>query len=102
MWGRLPTCAAVDYRRRPVPHAAVGRLTIGRSLPSCPTNLPRRLYLGLGQVADDQVLLYLVYHDLIGLLCLASVELDRFVDVLVLLFRQLIVGHHPDGVLVLL
>src|SRR5450759_917903 len=33
----LTTCAAVDYRRRPAANAAVGRLTIGRSLPSCPT-----------------------------------------------------------------
>ena len=37
MWGRLATCAAVDYRRRSVTSVAVGRLTIGRSLPSCPT-----------------------------------------------------------------
>src|ERR1035437_8493747 len=37
MWGRLITCAAVDYRRRSPANAAVGRLTIGRSLPSCPT-----------------------------------------------------------------
>src|SRR5450759_567011 len=37
MWGRLITCAAVDYRRRAVANAEVGRLTIGRSLPSCPT-----------------------------------------------------------------
>src|ERR1035441_10044560 len=37
MWGRLSTCAAVGYRRGPVADAEVGRLTIGRSLPSCPT-----------------------------------------------------------------
>src|ERR1019366_5963011 len=41
MWGRLTTCAAVDYRRRSAADAGVpsgsGRLTIGRSLPSCPT-----------------------------------------------------------------
>src|ERR1039458_10762115 len=37
MWGRLSTCAAVGYRRRMAANAAVGRLTIGRSLPSCPT-----------------------------------------------------------------
>ena len=37
MWGRLPTCAAVGYRRRSAANVAVGRLTIGRSLPSCPT-----------------------------------------------------------------
>src|ERR1039458_9844512 len=44
MWGRLPTCAAVGYRRRSAAKAAVGRLTIGRSLPSCPTrfHLPVR------------------------------------------------------------
>src|ERR1019366_13509 len=35
--GRLATCAAVAYRRRTAANAAVGRLTIGRSLPSCPT-----------------------------------------------------------------
>src|SRR5208282_507974 len=34
---RLPACAAVDYRRCVVQTRAVGRLTIGRSLPSCPT-----------------------------------------------------------------
>jgi ABC-type lipoprotein release transport system permease subunit len=34
MWGRLTTCAAVDYRRRSAANAAVDRLTIGRSLPS--------------------------------------------------------------------
>src|ERR1035437_1184118 len=37
MWGRLATCAAVGYRRRSAANALVGRLTIGRSLPSCPT-----------------------------------------------------------------
>ena len=37
VWGRLTTCAAVGYRRRSAAHAAVGRLTIGRSLSSCPT-----------------------------------------------------------------
>src|ERR1035437_9693258 len=37
VWGRLLTCAAVGYRRRSDANAAVGRLTIGRSLPSCPT-----------------------------------------------------------------
>src|ERR1019366_7244543 len=37
LWGRLATCAAVVYRRRTAANAAVGRLTIGRSLPSCPT-----------------------------------------------------------------
>src|ERR1019366_8652908 len=41
MWGRLITCAAVDYRRRPPANAGVpsgsGRLTIGCSLTSCPT-----------------------------------------------------------------
>src|ERR1019366_6049351 len=36
-WGRLTTCAAVGYRRRFAAHAAVGRLTIGRSLSSSPT-----------------------------------------------------------------
>src|ERR1039458_605822 len=38
MWSRLSTCAAVGYRRRPTADAEVGRLTIGRSLPSCPTS----------------------------------------------------------------
>src|ERR1017187_7335087 len=42
MWGRLATCAAVGYRRRPAANAGVrsgsGRLTTGRSLPSCPTS----------------------------------------------------------------
>src|ERR1019366_9641298 len=37
MWGRLTTCAAVDYRRRSAANEAGGRLTIGPSLPSCPT-----------------------------------------------------------------
>src|ERR1017187_6175678 len=37
MWGRLPTCAAVVYRRRSPANAAVGRLPIGRRIPSCPT-----------------------------------------------------------------
>src|ERR1035437_405054 len=37
VWGRLATCAAVGYRRRSAASAAVGRLPIGRSLPSCPT-----------------------------------------------------------------
>src|SRR5450756_2946483 len=37
MWGRLTTCTAVGYRRRPAANVAVGRLSIGRSLPSCPT-----------------------------------------------------------------
>src|ERR1035441_5936195 len=37
LWGRLATCAAVGYRRRTAANEAVGRLTIGRSLPSCPT-----------------------------------------------------------------
>src|ERR1035438_4185184 len=40
-WGRLSTCAAVGYRRCPVPARGIpsgsGRLTIGRSLPNCPT-----------------------------------------------------------------
>src|ERR1017187_2753633 len=67
-----------------------------------PAPLPRRLYLRRGQVADDQVLLHLVDHDLIRLARLAAIELYRFVDVLVLLFRQLVVGHHFDRVLVLL
>src|ERR1019366_7263797 len=38
MWGRLTTCAAVDYRRWSGANGAGGRLTIGRSLPSCPTS----------------------------------------------------------------
>jgi len=37
MWGRLAACAAVGYRRSVVQARAVGRLTIGCSLPSCPT-----------------------------------------------------------------
>jgi hypothetical protein len=48
MWGRLVTCAAVDYRRRSAARAAVGRLTIGRSLPSCPTT-SLALALGAGR-----------------------------------------------------
>src|ERR1035438_4258103 len=39
LWGRLPTCAAVDYRRPSVANAAESRLTIGRRLPTCPTEL---------------------------------------------------------------
>src|ERR1039457_1231597 len=64
--------------------------------------LPAGLFLRRGEVADDHVLLHLVDDDLVGLLCLAGVELDRFVDVLVLLFGQLVVGIDFDGVLVLL
>src|ERR1019366_5190278 len=44
-WGRLLTCAAVGYRRCPVQSRGVpsgsGRLTIGRSLASCPTSESR-------------------------------------------------------------
>ena len=39
MWGRLAACAAVGYRRSVEQAHAVGRLTIGCSLPSCPTRL---------------------------------------------------------------
>src|ERR1019366_8510475 len=61
MWGRLTTCAAVDYRRRPAANAAVGRLTIGRSLPSCPT---RRVYLAM-QFSSSTALLTVM-------ICIAS------------------------------
>src|ERR1022692_2819481 len=37
LWSRLTTCAAGGYRRRTAARAIVGRLTIGRSLTSCPT-----------------------------------------------------------------
>src|ERR1039458_1039858 len=47
MWGRLATCAAVGYRRRPATDAAVGRLPIVRSLASCPT----RSHLPVGEPA---------------------------------------------------
>src|ERR1022692_2834571 len=52
MWGRLTTCAAVDYRRRFAASAAVGRLTIGRSLPSCPTTLALLLLFAGGAWAQ--------------------------------------------------
>src|ERR1035441_421964 len=46
MWGSLAACAAVGYCRRPLPArrapSGSGRLTIGRSLPSCPTRAPDR------------------------------------------------------------
>src|SRR5450759_3984266 len=44
MWGRLPTCAAVDYRRSSAANAAVGRLPIGRRIPSCPTTSNQDLF----------------------------------------------------------
>src|ERR1035437_3318238 len=44
MWGRLPTCAAVAYRRRSAANAAVGRLPIGRRIPSCPTRSTQHLF----------------------------------------------------------
>ena len=65
-------------------------------------SLPRRLDLRRGQVSDDHVLLHLVDYDLVGLPRLAGIELNRLVDVLVLLFGQLVVRHHFHGVLVLL
>ena len=37
-WGRMQSCEAVDYRRRPATGSPRGRLTIGRSLPSWPTS----------------------------------------------------------------
>src|ERR1019366_8339212 len=67
MWGRLTTCAAVDYRRRSPADAAVGRLPIGRTqrvpLPSCPTRRVRsgasqqvlRHEFGFGGVANPVV-----------------------------------------------
>src|SRR5450759_3310316 len=57
MWGRLATCAAVDYRRRSDASAGVpsgsGRLTIGRSLPSCPTIQVSRNASHADQVSED-------------------------------------------------
>ena len=62
VWGRLTTCAAVDYRRRPVANGAVGRLTIGRTqrvpLTSCPTRsqpVSNTVMLGQGSFAVQQV-----------------------------------------------
>src|ERR1022692_2090238 len=68
---------------------------------ACPT-LPAGLFLGRGQVADDEVFLYLVDHELVRLPRLGGVELDRLVDVLIPFFGQLVVGHDFDGVPVLL
>src|SRR5450759_2527383 len=57
MWGRLATCAAVDYRRRSDANAGVpsgsGRLTIGRSLPSGPTIQFSRDASHADQVSED-------------------------------------------------
>src|SRR5450759_3381283 len=48
MWGRLTTCAAVDYRRSPAANAAGRRWTIGSSLPSCPTRSQSAYVFSLG------------------------------------------------------
>src|SRR5579872_697411 len=64
--------------------------------------LPRRLFFGGRQVADDHVLLDLVDDQLIRLLRLAGVKLDRLVGVLVFLLVELVVRHHVDAVLVAL
>src|SRR5262245_44062196 len=64
--------------------------------------LPAGLLFGRGEVADDLVFRNLIDHQLVGLLCLARVELHGLVDVLILLLGQLIVRHYFDRVLVLL
>src|ERR1035438_6060142 len=73
----------------------------GTGREACPT-LPAGLFLGRRQVADDEVLLYLVEHQLVRLPRLGGVELHRLVDVLIPFFGQLVVGHDLDGVPVLL
>ena len=50
------------------------------------------MFLGRRQVADDEIFLHRVHHQLVRLFRLAGVELDRFVDVLVLLLGVLVVG----------
>src|SRR5260370_36753558 len=65
-------------------------------LPACPLPhlispnvLPARLFFRRGQIANDQVFLYLINYDFVGLPRLAAVELYRLVDVLFLLFGHL-------------
>src|SRR5438094_402694 len=93
---------------RTVVAAPYVELAIGRRLPTGPTRKLQRkagrpvplscgLFFGRGQVADDHILLHLVDHDFVGLPGLAGVELNRLVDVLVLLFGQLVVRHHFHG-----
>src|SRR6185312_16508580 len=54
------------------------------------------LNLRCRQIADNRVLSNFVYHNFVRLMGFRRVELDRLIDVPVLLFHGLVIGRNPD------